>query len=400
MIESINDQTGRGATLLRTAQTALAEIPQIWHPANHNATTNLNLTSPQSSRRPVEIDRYPWLFERLTIAVEPQWWTTDVQISPSESLLLANPRLASLVTAAIGDRWIAHLEDLQQLGSLADDPGFQSRWRGVKRANKQALANDIEQAQGVKIDVDSLFDIQLQPICGYQRQLLNILHIISNFNRLKDNPALDILPRTWIFSHVGELEPDREILTLIESLAKILAVDADVRGRLQVVYVPQSAEWSDRLYAAADLTEQIATAKMEDVNLSKLKFAINGALSIGSLGKANHLVQQAVSAENFFSFGLAIPEILLFRKYGYDPYNYYKYYPQIRQAIDCLLTGRLTPADSGACRSLIDEVLSTDEHMVLADYVCYLACQTHVSQIYRQKSVWTRMAILNVSGVG
>ncbi len=420
MIERINSQTGFRASLLRTAQTALAEIPRRLHPVSRHANSQVP-TRVQSWHR-VESERYAWLFDLAEPTLRerqeptPELFkvlpggaprTDEDDLNPRQWLANGNPRLASLVSETIGTRWMTQLEDLQQLEPIADRPFFQARWRAVKRANKQILAHHLLRLQGIEVNVDSLFDVQIQSIDSHQRQLLSILHIITLFNRIKANPAIDILPRTFIFGDVAQ--PDdtampgqehRTLLFLIKSLAKVLAADLDVNGRLQVVYVPHTAELNDQIYAAADLTEQIAMAELEDIDPNKLKFATNGVVSIGSLGHANQIVQQAVGAENYFSFGLAIPEIALFKEYGYDPNNYYKYYPEIQQAIDGLLSGEFTPEYPGACRNIIDNLLGTDEQLVLADLMFYLACQTRVSETYRQKSVWTRMSILNVAGVG
>jgi glycogen phosphorylase len=414
MIESINFRNRISVSLLRTAQAALAEIPQKFYPSSKIITPQLQ---PQTAAG--KPDR--WLVDAELLRIAPKTRTSDVDVdvefNPRQLLLAGNPRLANLVTEAIGDRWQTHLEDLQQLVPIADNPLFQSRWRAVKQINKLALASYLYRSQGVRINVNSLFDLQLQPIIEHQRQLLNILHIITLFNRIKQNPGIDILPRTFIFGDLGELEsteiattedvadtlPSRNlaILGLIKSLAKILATDPDVNGKLQVVYLPESAEMTNQLYAAADLTQQIATASMEDVDLSKLQAAINGVISIGSLGKTNYCLQQLVGEDNCFCFGLAIPEIALFKEYGYDPYNYYKYYPALRQTIDYLLAGYYTPDDpTNLCRLLIDTLLGTDEQMIMAEYVFYAACQSHVSETYLQKSVWTKMSILNVAGVG
>jgi glycogen phosphorylase len=412
MIERINSQSGFRASLLRTAQTALAEIPRRLHPVSRH--TNSNIPTRFESWQRVESERYGWLFDRQETTHEllkvlpggtPR--TDEVELNPRQWLASGNPRLASLVNETIGNRWMTQLEDLQQLAPIADRPFFQARWRAVKRANKQILAHHLFRLQGIKVDVDSLFDVQIQSIDTHQRQLLSILHIITLFDRIKANPEIDILPRTFIFGDVGQSaatvmsgSEQRTLLLLIKSLAKVLAADLDVKGRVQVVYVPHTAGLNDQLHAAADLTEQIAMAEVEDIDPNKLKFATNGVLSIGSLGQANQIVQQAVGTENYFSFGLAIPEIAMFKEYGYDPYNYYKYYPEIQQAIDGLLSGEFTPEYPGACRNIIDNLLGTDENLVLADLMFYLACQARVSETYRQKSVWTRMSILNVAGVG
>jgi glycogen phosphorylase len=414
MIESINFQTGISASLLRTAQAALTEIPYKFHAPSRHTPLAIPMR-PQSLPRTLEKNRYQWVVDTELVTIEPQVQTTDLDLAfnPRQWLLLGNPRLANSIAESIGDRWITHLEDLQQLVPLADDPSFQSRWRAVKQANKQALANELYRDRGINLNVNSLFDLQLQSIDSPQRQLLNILHIISLFNRIKQQPDLDILPRTFIFADLGELAPVEDvdeadalpnrnlaILALIQSLAEILAADPDVNGKLQIVYIPEAAALTNQLYAAADLTQQIATATIEDVDLSSLKAAVNGVLSIGSLGKTNHWVRQIVGEDNYFGFGLAIPEIALFKQYGYDPYNYYKYYPEIRQTIDALLLGYFTPNDPMLGRVLVDTLLGADDDMVLADYIFYAACQARVSEVYRQKSMWTQMSILNVAGVG
>ncbi len=429
MIESINFRTGISGSLLRTAQAALAEIPAKFYSPSRNTPHPIPMRLP-SLPRTLEQNRLRWIVGAELAKTDPQTRTADLDVgfNPRQWLLSGNPLLASLITALIGDRWITHLEDLQQLVPLADDPSCQSRWCAVKQANKQALAHELYRDQGIKLNVNSLFDLQLQSIDCQQRQLLNILHIISLFDRLKQHPDLDILPRTFIFADLGEIQSIEDlaedqnsqlptpnpqlptptqlpnhnlaILALIQSLAKILAADPDVNGKLQIVYIPAAAALTRQLYAAADLTQEIGTATIADVDLSKLKAAVNGVLSIGSLGKTNNWVQQTVGAENYFSFGLAIPEIALFKEYGYDPYNYYKYYPNIRKAIDALLAGYFTPSDPTLCRSIIDGLLGADDHMVLADYIFYVTCQARIAEVYRQKSMWTQMSILNVAGLG
>ena len=428
MIESTDFRTVIGGSFLRSTQAARSQMPQrLYDPSRNNS-----ITAPmhsQSLPRIVEKNRHQWLVQARLFEIE-SLVHVESQVNLRQWLLSGNPRLASLITQTIGDRWITHLEDLQQLAPMAVHPLLQLRWRAVKQANKQVLANELYQSQGIRIDVNSLFDLQLQPIVGHQRQLLNILHIITLFNQIKQNPGVNILPRTFIFGDIGtkqqpiarsengagsrsdchdrlecpkteqqETESNLTTLALIKSLAKILAADPDVNGKLQVVYVPESAGLTNQMYAAADLTQQIATAAMEDIELSQLRATINGVVSIGSLGKTNYWLQQIVGEHNCFRFGLAIPEIALFKEYGYDPYNYYKYYPQIRQAIDYLLAGYFTPDDPRICRSIIDTLLGTDEPMVLADYIFYAACQHHVSDTYHQASLWTQMSIMNVAGV-
>jgi glycogen phosphorylase len=412
MMESINFRVGMSALFLQTTQAALAGMPQRVR-LTTRTSANENLSRLRSIPRKVARNRDRWLVETNLIQIQPPVATENPPFSPRHCLLSGNPRLANLVTAAIGDRWMTYVEHLEQLEPLADDPQFQAHWQAVKRVNKHVLAHALYCAEGIKIDVDSLFDLQLQPIGGQHRQLLNILHIINLFDRLKQNPDTEIVPRTFIF---GELEqrpnaiasnedsdPDadfgRSIVALIKSVAAVIAADSDVSKKLQVVYVPASAGLTSQMYAAADVTQQIATAAIEDVDLTRIEATINGVISIGSLGKTNYYIQQIVGAQNCFRFGLAIPEIALFKEYGYDPYNYYKYYPQIRQAIDYLLAGYLTPEEPNLGRSIVSALLGNDEHMVMADYIFYAACQAHVNDTYAKASTWTRMSILNVAGV-
>jgi glycogen phosphorylase len=416
MIERINFRTAISASLFRSAQAALTEIPHKLHAASRKIAS-----LPRATPLTPERSRNRWLAaaQKLTISQPtidanlPQIWHSDPEFNPCQSLLLGNPLLASLVTETIGDRWIDHQNHLQQLAIYADDPVLHSRWQSVKDINKLTLASYLDRVQGIRINVSSLFDLQLQPIVEHQRQILNILHIIALFNQIKQEPEIDLVPRTFIFGNLGELEPPEvdqadtsslvnnlSMIALIQSLAKVVASDPDVSRKLQVVYIPNSAGLTSQLYAAADLTQAIAPATIEDVDLSCLQAAVNGVLSIGSMGKTNYWIQQSVGEQNYFSFGLPIPEIALFKEYGYDPYNYYKHYPAIRQAIDCLSTGYFTPSDRSLASEIVDNLVGTDHQMVLADYIFYATCQAHVNDSYRQKSLWTKMSILNVAGVG
>jgi glycogen phosphorylase len=409
MMESMNIRTRTSAALLRTTQSALTEISYKLAVPNRNGTSGTSRF--KSLPRTVRRNRDRWLVDANLIAIQSPV-TATAPFSPQQWLLSGNSRLAKLVTATIGNRWMTHIADLEQLVPIANEPMFQSQWQAVKLANKQVLARTLERTQGIKIDVNSLFDLQLQPIGIHQRQLLNILHIINLYLRLKQQPASSISPRTFIFADVDELDSQeldpavvvdpslkRSIILLIKSLAKIIAADRDVCGKLQIVYIPATAGLAPKLYAAADVTQQIATATLEDIDLTKLQATINGAISIGSLGKTNYWLQQIVGEGNCFRFGLAIPEIALFKEYGYDPYNYYKHYPQIRQAIDYLLAGNFAPEEPSLGRSIVNPLLGADEQMVMADYIFYAACQAHVSETYDRSSLWAQMSILNVAGV-
>ncbi len=410
MIENLSSRTNIGAVLLRTSRATGSDTPRQWQTDRHNLT-NIIPIRPQSWRRTVQaLKQHPGGKGKVAERSRNLELTT-----PHQWLIANNPLLASLVTETIGERWLTHAEDLQQLIPLADDREFQARWEAVKQVNKQIFAAVLYRDRGVKIDADSLFDLQLQPIGDRQRQLLNILHIIALYQRIKQQPHLEIVPRTFIFADTSEFKLqvieadelgmappsiDRAIAMTIESLASTLAADPEIRGKLQVIYLPHATGLTELLYRAADLTEQIAPAGMEDVDPHQLKLSANGALSISSQSNTNHLRQQAVGEDNCFAFGLAIPELALFKEYGYDPYNYYKYYPEIRQAIDALMAGEFTAHQPGIARLLVDRLLGADEQLVLADYVFYRACQQQVSDRYANTAVWTRMSILNVAGIG
>jgi glycogen phosphorylase len=415
MLEPISSRTNINF-VLRADRAIGTDAPCNWYTERQTATKIVPIRPQWGQTVARDVDRRALSELRGNFGSESRSRSVAEVVSPCQWLVNRNPHLARLITAAIGDRWLTHGEDLQQLVPLAKNPEFQAQWQAVKRSNKQILADALYREQGITIDVDSLFDVQLQPIVDRQRQLLNVLHIITLYHQLVAQPDLEIVPRTFIFGDLSEpklqvleldefgkigLQPDnRSISTLITALARKIATTPIVRDKLQVVYLSQTAGWIDRLNRAADLTEQIATAGMEDLDLDRFRSSANGALSIGSLSKANHLLQQAVGAENCFSFGLSIPEIALFKEYGYDPYNYYKYYPEIRQAIDSLLAGEFTDRDPDIARSIVELLLDRDEQMVLADFVFYRACQARVSSVYRQQHLWTQMSILNVAGIG
>lgn len=406
MMESINLRAGISASVLRKLPTTVVQMPLKFGTASRHHSMAMHSSSVP---RRVKHHRDRWSIATNLFKIQPLVAPIDRSVvNPCQWLLAENPDLAELVTATIGDRWLTRAEDIQQLVPLADRPEFQSQWQAVKRFNKQVLAKELSRSQGIEIDVDSFFDLHLAPIDCHHRQLLNILHIINLCDRIKQHPINDILPRTVIFS-----EPDlnpvaaencdgserRTILAMIESLAQVIAADPDLSCKLQVVYVHPATGLSSQLYAATDATERIATAVCEDIDLSAQIAAINGAISIGSLGKTNYWLQQLVGAENCFRFGLAIPEIALFKEYGYSPDNYYKFYPQIRRAIDLLLVGYFTPTEPDLGRTIVELLMGSDDAMVMADYIFYAACQLQVSQTYHQTNVWTRMSILNVAGV-
>jgi starch phosphorylase len=335
---------------------------------------------------------WPEKFQNVTNGVTPRRW-----------IVLNNTRLTDLITSKIGDRWITHLEEFRKLEAFAEDRDFQARWREIKRAVKSDLAEQILQRANVKVDPDSLFDIQVKRIHEYKRQHLNVLHIITLYNRIKDNPNLDIVPRTFIFG--GKAAPSyfmaKLMIKLINAVGEVVNRDPDVRGRLKVAFVPDyNVTNSQRVYPAADLSEQISMAGKEASGTGNMKFAMNGALTIGTLDGANVEIRQEVGAENFFLFGLRAEEVSELKAKGYKPWEYYQSNPQLKAVIDLINGGHFSRGDRNLFKPLVDSLMYDDPFMLFADYQSYIECQERVSQAYRDRDNWTRMSILNTARTG
>jgi glycogen phosphorylase len=337
-------------------------------------------------------EMYPDRFQNKTNGITPRRW-----------LLMSNPPLANLITEKIGDRWITDLDHLRKLETWVDDPEFQFRWRQVKQENKLRLAEYIQRSCNIDVDPHSLFDVQIKRIHEYKRQLLNALHIISLYQRIKANPDLEILPRTFIFG--GKAAPGyfvaKMVIKLINSIGDMVNHDQDVRGRLKVVFLPNySVSLGEISYPGADLSEQISTAGKEASGTGNMKFALNGALTIGTLDGANVEIREEVGAENFFLFGLTAQEVMLTKAKGYNPLHYYQTNSSLKSVIDALLSDYFCPTEPGLFQSIVDSLLYHDEYMLMADYQAYIDCQEKVSEAYKDHSAWTRMSILNVARMG
>ena len=337
-------------------------------------------------------DLWPEKFVNVTNGVTPRRW-----------LMLSNPGLARLITETIGSDWPAHLDELRQLAAYAEDSDFCDRWYRVKQANKEALAKYIWEHNGIETDLGSIFDIQVKRIHEYKRQLMNVLHIITLYHRLKRNPSTQMVPRTFIFG--GKAAPGyflaKKVIHLINNVAAIVNRDADVAGRIKVVFLANySVSLGQRVYPAADLSEQISTAGMEASGTGNMKFSINGALTIGTLDGANIEIREAVGAENFFLFGLTAEEVKALKAGGYSPASYYEKNVELRDALDSLVSGEFSGGDRGLFASLFDSLVNGDRFMLLADYQAYVDCQERVAETYRDREVWTRMSVLNAARVG
>jgi starch phosphorylase len=318
-------------------------------------------------------------------------------------MVLSNPRLSDLITRKIGDNWIKQLDELKKLETFVDDPEFCREFRQIKQAIKQDLTKYIQQTTGIEVDPNSLFDIQAKRFHEYKRQHLNLLHIVTLYNRIKANPNIDITPRTFLFG--GKAAPGyymaKLIIKLINSVGEVVNRDPDVRGRLKVVFLKDySVKFAQRVYPAADLSEQISTAGKEASGTGNMKFALNGALTIGTLDGANVEIREEVGAENFFLFGLTAEEVHTKKKSGYNPMQYYKTNPELKLAIDRIASGFFSHGDPSIFKPLIDSLMNRDEYLLFADYQSYIECQDKVSAAYRDQDNWTRMAILNTARMG
>ncbi|WP_138502084.1 glycogen/starch/alpha-glucan phosphorylase [Nostoc sp. PA-18-2419] len=335
---------------------------------------------------------FPEKFSNKTNGITPRRW-----------ILLANPKLALLITNKIGKDWIKNLDELKQLEAFIDNADFRQSWWQTKYENKQDLAEYILQTTGIEININSLFDIQVKRFHEYKRQHLNILYIITLYNHIKKNPNLDIVPRTVIFG--GKSAPGyamaKLIIKLINSVADVINNDANVGDKLKVIFLPNyNVSLAQRIYPAADLSEQISTAGKEASGTSNMKFAINGALTIGTQDGANIEIRDRVGAENFFQFGLTAPEVAQLKAQKYNPWNYYNNHPELKQAIDQIANGYFSDGNTDLFQPLIDTLKNQDEYMLFADYQSYIECQQKVSQAYQQQENWIRMSIFNAARTG
>ncbi|NEQ36251.1 MAG: glycogen/starch/alpha-glucan phosphorylase [Okeania sp. SIO3I5] len=324
-------------------------------------------------------------------------------ITPRRWLLISNPKLALLITEKIGKNWIKNLEEIKQLERFIDDPEFRHNWNQIKYENKQDLAAYIKENIGVVVNPNSLFDIQVKRLHEYKRQLLNVFHIITLYNRIKENPDTDILHRTFIFG--AKAAPGyymaKLIIKLINAVGEIVNNDQDVRDRLKVVFIPNfSVSLGQRIYPAADLSEQISTAGKEASGTGNMKFSLNGSLTIGTLDGANIEIREAVGADNFFLFGLTVEEVKALKYEGYNPEQYYTYNQELRQVIDRIASGYFSPGNPSLFHPLIASLLEKDEYMLLPDYQSYIDCQERVNEAYRNPEHWTRMSIINSINMG
>jgi starch phosphorylase len=325
-------------------------------------------------------------------------------ITPRRWLALANPDLSRLIDRNIGNGWRARLGELERLMPLAADPAFQAAFAGVKAANKRRLADYLARIPGVAVDPASLFDVQIKRIHEYKRQLLNVLHVITRYNRIIADPTRDWTPRTVIFAgkSASAYFMAKLVIRLINDVAAVVNNDPRVDGRLKVVFVPNyGVSVASLIIPAADLSEQISTAGTEASGTGNMKLSLNGALTIGTLDGANIEIGEAVGADNIFIFGMRADEVARTRAAGYRPREYYDANPELKQVIDQIAGGHFSSLEPTRYHPIVQALLDHGDHyMLLADFADYVKTQERVDALYRQRDAWTAMAVRNVAAMG
>jgi len=324
-------------------------------------------------------------------------------VTPRRFVRLANPGLSTLISSHLGESWIRDLEQLKAVEPLAEDDDFRRRWRQVKLENKRRLAKQIYDRTGVELPPEWLFDVQVKRIHEYKRQHLNLLHIITLYARLKNKPTLEFPPRAFIFAGKAAPGYDRakRIIRLVHGVAEVVNGDPDVNRRLRVAFFPDfNVKNAQYIYPAADLSEQISTAGKEASGTGNMKFALNGALTIGTLDGANVEIRDAVGAENFFLFGQNADEVAQLRRAGYRPWEYVEDNPELAEALTLIRDGLFSRGDREMFRPLLDDIMTRDEYLLCADYADYLQSQETVSNAWRDTENWTRVSILNTARMG
>ncbi|SHL83396.1 glycogen phosphorylase [Nitrosospira sp. Nsp11] len=325
-------------------------------------------------------------------------------ITPRRWLNQANRRLAELITSRIGAGWVKNLSQLKNLIPLADEASFREEFAAVKRADKERFVTMLKQKHNIDISADSLFDVQIKRIHEYKRQLLNVLHIVTLYNRLREDPDAHYVPRTVIFG--GKAAPGyataKLIIKLINDIADIVNNDPKVAGRLKVVFIPNyDVSTAEEMIPAADLSEQISTAGTEASGTGNMKLALNGALTIGTLDGANIEIRNEVGEDNIFIFGLTAAEVAEAKVKGYRPWDFYHDNAELRTALDMIASGFFSISEPGRFKPIVDSLLQGgDKYMLLADYASYIACQEKVAIAYQNQDEWIRKAILNIANMG
>jgi glycogen phosphorylase len=336
---------------------------------------------------------WPERFTNMTNGVTPRRW-----------LAQANAPLSALLDAHIGGEWRLQLDQLARLKPLAQDAAFRSQFRAAKRANKERLARTIEASTGVKVDADSLFDVQVKRIHEYKRQLLNVLHVVTRYQAILADSQADWVPRVVIFAGkaASSYHMAKQVIRLIHDVGQLVNHDPRIGNRLKVVFLPNySVSLAEIIMPGADLSEQISTAGTEASGTGNMKLSLNGALTIGTDDGANIEIRQCVGDDNIFIFGQLAHEVAQRRAAGYQPWRFYESDGRLRAVLDAISQGAFSPNEPGRYRDVVEALLGGGDHyQLLADYDAYIATQARVDALYRSPEAWVEKAILNVAGMG
>ena len=335
---------------------------------------------------------WPEKFTNVTNGVTPRRW-----------MALANPELATLLDERVGSDWISNMEHLRRLEEYQHDAGFLQQWGDTKLSVKRKLSTYIHSSTGVLVDPASLFDVQVKRIHEYKRQHLNALQIITQYLRIKNGQADGLAPRTVIF--VGKAAPGyymaKLIIRFLNGIAETVNADPDMDGRLRVVFLPNyTVKLGEQVYPGSDLSEQISTAGKEASGTGNMKFAMNGALTIGTLDGANVEIRERVGEENFFLFGKTVEEVAALKRRGYRPWEVVARTPELAEAIHLVETGHFSNGDGDLFRPLLDNLKNADPYCVMADFADYLRAQDAVSRAWSDRTHWNRMSVLNAARSG
>jgi starch phosphorylase len=335
---------------------------------------------------------FPGRFHNVTNGVTPRRW-----------LQQANPGLSALLDERIGTGWRQRLDELERLRPLAADVGLGEQLRAVKRENKQRLAARIQRELGVTVRIDSLFDVQIKRIHEYKRQLLNLLHVISRYQAIVANPTADWVPRTVVIAGkaASAYVTAKSIIALANDVARVIDGDPRVGDKLKLVFLPNyGVSLAELIIPAADLSEQISTAGTEASGTGNMKFALNGALTIGTWDGANIEMAQAFGERNMFTFGLKTAQVEAIRRAGYQPRQVVEQNEALHAVIDAIARGDFSQGDTQRYRALIDKLLSEDQYLLMADFADYLRAQGEVDALFRKPSAWSERVVLNIAGMG
>ena len=339
---------------------------------------------------------YPKKFNNKTNGITQRRW-----------LLHANRPLAELISSTIGDKWITDLDELNKLLPYADDSEFRGKFMAIKRENKKALAQYIKETNGIDVDPESIYDIQVKRLHEYKRQLLNVFHIIDLYFRIKANPSMEITPRTFIFGAkaAAGYKRAKDIIKLINSVADVVNNDPDVAGRIKVVFMANyCVSLAEKLIPAADVSEQISTAGKEASGTGNMKFMLNGAVTIGTMDGANVEIYEEVGADNIIIFGLSSEETArMSSEHSYNPWDVYHSDERVRRIMESLVDGTFSPSNPDIFRDIYYSLLGndrSDEYFVLKDFASYVEAQERLGKMYKDKEAWAKMAVINTAKSG